>query len=114
LIVFNKQVGIEDDDLTNSVQHGLLGGVPRARALSNKQRVVAPRVQKLVLNALTKESTAAREAVMAQRPPLTNTISVTPTDSLLSEAERNASFEVEVAKVQPESSIITSFLPASG
>src|SRR5438046_2472906 len=28
LIEFNKQVGVEDDDLTNSVQRGLLGGIP--------------------------------------------------------------------------------------
>ncbi|MGA2412348.1 MAG: SRPBCC family protein [Candidatus Binataceae bacterium] len=109
LIAFNKQVGIEDDDLTNSVQHGLLGGIPdRGRFLTNSEHL-AIEFQKLVVNALTKEPAAARAAVHGQREPVMNTVSVTPADSLIPDAERNASFEVEIVKVERESSIISSF-----
>ena len=38
LIAFNKEVGAEDDVLTNSVQRGLLGGHARPRPVSDQQR----------------------------------------------------------------------------
>lgn len=63
LIAFNRQVGIEDDDLTNSVQRGLLGGIPDSgRFLTNSEHL-AIEFQKLVVNALTKEPAAARTPV---------------------------------------------------
>jgi len=109
LIAFNKQVGVEDDDLTNSVQYGLLGGLPeRGRFLTNSEHLVV-HFQTLVANALTKDSAAAKQAVEAQAAPVTSSISVTPTESLVPETERNAYFELEVAKVERESEIISSF-----
>ncbi len=52
LIAFNRQVGAEDDALTNSVQRGLLGGMPdRGRFLVNSERLVI-HFQKLVAAAL--------------------------------------------------------------
>lgn len=52
LIAFNRQVGAEDDALTDSVQRGLLGGIPeRGRFLANSERLVI-HFQKLVAAAL--------------------------------------------------------------
>src|SRR5438132_8660440 len=53
LIAFDAQVGAEDDVLTDSVQRGLLGGMPeRGRLLTNSEHLVI-HFQKLVLGALT-------------------------------------------------------------
>jgi phenylpropionate dioxygenase-like ring-hydroxylating dioxygenase large terminal subunit len=53
LIAFNKQVGAEDDRLTDAVQRGLLAGIPeRGRLLTDSERLVV-HFQKLVLGALT-------------------------------------------------------------
>jgi phenylpropionate dioxygenase-like ring-hydroxylating dioxygenase large terminal subunit len=49
---FNKEVGMEDDELTNSVQRGLLGGIPdRGRFLTNSEHL-AIHFQKLCVKAL--------------------------------------------------------------
>ena len=109
LIAFNKQVGLEDDDLTNSVQRGLLGGIPeRGRFLTNSEHLVV-HFQKLVVTTLAAISPAVKPASQARGEPMTRMISVTPTDSLVPEAERNASFEVEVARIERESDVISSF-----
>jgi choline monooxygenase len=53
LIAFNKEVGAEDDVLTNSVQRGLLGGLPeRGRFLTNSEHLVI-HFQKLIVKAVT-------------------------------------------------------------
>jgi phenylpropionate dioxygenase-like ring-hydroxylating dioxygenase large terminal subunit len=52
LIAFNKKVGAEDDLLTDSVQRGLLGGLPdRGRFLTNSEHLVI-HFQKLIVNAV--------------------------------------------------------------
>ncbi|MBM3649103.1 MAG: aromatic ring-hydroxylating dioxygenase subunit alpha [Alphaproteobacteria bacterium] len=52
LIAFNKQVAQEDDDLTDSVQRGLVGGLPdRGRFLTNSERLVID-FQRMVVRAL--------------------------------------------------------------
>jgi phenylpropionate dioxygenase-like ring-hydroxylating dioxygenase large terminal subunit len=52
LIAFNNQVGTEDDLLTESVQRGLLAGLPeRGRLLTNSEHLVI-QFQKLVANAI--------------------------------------------------------------
>ena len=52
MIAFNKQVALEDDDLTDSVQRGLLGGLPdRGRFLANSEQLVI-HFQKMVVRAL--------------------------------------------------------------
>ncbi len=52
LIAFNRQVGAEDDALTDSVQRGLLGGIPdRGRFLVDSERLVI-HFQRLVAAAL--------------------------------------------------------------
>lgn len=53
LIEFNAQVGLEDDVLTNSVQRGLIGGVPNiGRFLTNSEHLCI-HFQKLVVKALS-------------------------------------------------------------
>lgn len=52
LIAFNKQVAQEDDDLTDSVQHGLVGGLPdRGRFLTNSEQLVI-QFQRMIVRAL--------------------------------------------------------------
>jgi len=52
LIAFNKQVAQEDDDLTDSVQHGLAGGLPdRGQFLTKSEQLVIS-FQKMVVRAL--------------------------------------------------------------
>ncbi len=52
LIAFNKQVAKEDDILTDSVQRGLLGGLPdRGRFLTNSEHLVV-HFQKMIVNAV--------------------------------------------------------------
>ena len=110
LIAFNKQVGYEDDVLTNSVQKGLLGGMPdRGRFLTNSEHLCI-HFQRLVVRALSAElrgtgNTCRRPARFRFRlrsaqfqPP-----------SVVPESERNSYVELEVAKVEKESEIITSF-----
>ncbi len=110
LIAFNKQVGEEDDTLTNSVQRGLIGGLPdRGRFLTNSENLPV-HFQKLVVNALSKAPAAAKQAVEAQAAvPRASMISVNEADSLIPQSERNAYFPVEIAKVEQESDTIRSF-----
>jgi hypothetical protein len=99
LIAFNKQVGYEDDVLTNSVQKGLLGGIPdRGRFLTNSEHLCI-HFQKLIVQALS----------AAGSLPVSTAISVVPTASVTAESELNSYVELEVAKVERESEIITSF-----
>ena len=52
LIAFNKQVAQEDDDLTDSVQRGLMGGLPeRGRFLTKSEQLVI-QFQKMIVRAL--------------------------------------------------------------
>jgi hypothetical protein len=110
LIAFNRQVGEEDDTLTNSVQRGLIGGLPnQGRFLTNSEHLVV-NFQKLVVNALSKAPAAAKQAVEAQAAtPRTSLISVNEADSLIPQAERNSYFPVEVARIEPECDVISSF-----
>ena len=104
LIAFNKQVGHEDDVLTNSVQRGLLGGIPdRGRFLTNSEHLCI-HFQKLVVEALNGES-----PVPKAQAPTSTLISVDPAPSVIPRNDRNAYVELEVAKVEPESENITSF-----
>ena len=104
LIAFNKQVGHEDDVLTNSVQRGLLGGIPdRGRFLTNSEHLCI-HFQKLVVEALNGGPPAPKAQV-----PVSTLISVSPAPSVTPHNDRNAYVELEVAKVEPESENITSF-----
>ena len=76
LIAFSKQVGDEDDALTNSVQHALLGGIPeRGRFLINSEHLCI-HFQKLIVNALTRGSPALGEVSQVSAAPVSRTISV--------------------------------------
>ena len=56
LIAFNKQVALEDDELTDYVQRGLMGGLPeRGRFLANSEQLVI-HFQKMVVRALSGSS----------------------------------------------------------
>ncbi len=108
LIAFNKQVGYEDDFLTNSVQLGLLGGIPdRGRFLTNSEHLCI-HFQRLVVQALFDGATEVAAAPPSSLPTST-TISAAPTASAVSQRERNAYVELEVASVEKESEIISSY-----
>jgi len=108
LIEFNTQVGIEDDDLTNSVQRGLIGGIPeRGRTLTNSEHLVV-HFQRLVANALTR-STDAERSPAEKVIPIIASINVNPTESVLPEAEKNAHVQLAILKVEKESDVISSF-----
>jgi ferredoxin-NADP reductase/phenylpropionate dioxygenase-like ring-hydroxylating dioxygenase large terminal subunit len=109
LIAFNKQVGYEDDALTNSVQRGLLGGIPeRGRFLMNSESLCL-HFQKLVVTSLASSPIAVEEAAHAGASQATSTLAVTPSASAAPASERNVFAELEVAKVEKESETITSF-----
>jgi phenylpropionate dioxygenase-like ring-hydroxylating dioxygenase large terminal subunit len=81
LVAFNKQVGYEDDVLTNSVQRGLLGGIPdRGRFLTNSEHLCI-HFQRLAVLALT-ENAAPNQAVSQGQTLVSATISATPTPSI--------------------------------
>ena len=108
LIAFNKDVGAEDDVLTDSVQRGLLGGLPeRGRFLTNSEHLVI-HFQKLIVNAVTGEPTALMPSAAAV-PAISRTIPLLPDASVVPDSERNAYVELELFKVEPESEIISSF-----
>jgi ferredoxin-NADP reductase/phenylpropionate dioxygenase-like ring-hydroxylating dioxygenase large terminal subunit len=109
LIAFNKQVGYEDDVLTNSVQKGLLGGIPdRGRFLTNSEHLCI-HFQKLIVQAMSANSAGLDVLPAASSLPVSTTISVVPTASVTAASERNSYVELEVAKVERESEIISSF-----
>jgi ferredoxin-NADP reductase/phenylpropionate dioxygenase-like ring-hydroxylating dioxygenase large terminal subunit len=108
LIAFNQQVGYEDDVLTNSVQLGLLGGIPdRGRFLTNSEHLCI-HFQKLIVEAMYADSLAAKPASQPTSLPVSITISAAPTASTVAESERNSWVELEVTKVEPESDNISS------
>jgi len=87
LIAFSKQVGDEDDALTNSVQHGLLGGIPeRGRFLINSEHLCI-HFQKLIVNALTERLPAIERASQASPAVVPRTVSVTASESAAPENE---------------------------
>jgi ferredoxin-NADP reductase/phenylpropionate dioxygenase-like ring-hydroxylating dioxygenase large terminal subunit len=109
LIAFNKEVGAEDDVLTDSVQRGLLGGLPESgRLLTNSEHLVI-HFQKLVVNALADEPRMSMPTPVAAAAALSRTIPLLPDASAVPESERNAWFELEISKIEPESEIISSF-----
>lgn len=109
LIAFNKEVGAEDDVLTNSVQRGLLGGIPdRGRFLTNSEHLVI-HFQKLIVNAVTSDAATLAPAAAAAASAVSRTIPLLPDASMVPDSERNAYVELEIVKVEPESEIISSF-----
>ena len=109
LIAFNKQVGYEDDVLTDSVQKGLLGGLPdRGRFLTNSEHLCI-HFQKLIVGAMSENAAVLEQSPTARSLPVSTTISAAPTASVAAESERNAYVELEVAKVEKESDIVSSF-----
>lgn len=103
LIAFNKQVGLEDDLLTNSVQRGLIGGIPeRGRFLTNSEHLCI-HFQKLIVEALNGGPPEPKPAA-----PVSTTVSLT-SPSTVPHDERNSYVELEIAKVEPESENISSF-----
>ncbi len=87
LISFNRQVGLEDDELTDSVQIGLRSGLPeKARFLPNAEHL-AIHFQSLVVRAL------AADAEQASAPA----------------EDGNTYHPYEVIKVERESEVISSF-----
>lgn len=108
LIAFNRQVGTEDDDLTDSVQRGLRAGIPeRGRFLVGAEHLVG-HFQRLVAAAVTGTASDLK-AVAGARDPEVRSVAVEPTASAAPESERNAYVPLEVVRVEPESDLVTSF-----
>jgi ferredoxin-NADP reductase/phenylpropionate dioxygenase-like ring-hydroxylating dioxygenase large terminal subunit len=108
LIAFNKEVGAEDDVLTDSVQRGLLGGLPdRGRFLTNSEHLVV-HFQKLIVDAVSGGEASPRPAAAAA-PAVSRTVPLLPDASAVPEAERNAYLELEIDKIVKESEIVSSF-----
>jgi ferredoxin-NADP reductase/ferredoxin len=109
LIAFNVEVGKEDDDLTNSVQRGLISGIPdRGRFLTNSEHLVV-HFQKLIVNALTGGVSALRANAPIAKESNKTTVPAAPDASQPAADAPNAYVPLEVFKVVPESEIITSF-----
>jgi ferredoxin-NADP reductase/phenylpropionate dioxygenase-like ring-hydroxylating dioxygenase large terminal subunit len=107
LIEFNRQVGVEDDDLTDSVQRGLRAGIPeRGRFLTGAEHLVG-HFQKLVAAAVVGTPSELKAAASVRDPDIQR-ISVEPTGSAALESERNTYVELEVVKVESEGELITS------
>jgi Ring hydroxylating alpha subunit (catalytic domain) len=78
LIAFNKQVGHEDDVLTNSVQRGLLGGMPdRGRFLTNSEHLCI-HFQRLVVEGLSGNYGALERKEATGSVPMSTMISTDP------------------------------------
>src|SRR5271163_912474 len=106
LIAFNKEVGAEDDVLTDSVQRGLLGGLPdRGRFLTNSEHLVI-HFQKLIVGAVTGEAAALMPAAA---PAVSRTIPLLADASAVPDSARNAYVALEIAKIERESDIVSSF-----
>ena len=76
LIEFNRQVGEEDDALTDSVQRGLRAGIPEhGRFLTGAEHLVG-HFQRLVASALVGDVKAAAE----HDNGVARSVSVEPTD----------------------------------
>jgi carnitine monooxygenase subunit len=109
LIAFNKEVGAEDDALTDSVQRGLLGGLPdRGRFLTNSEHLVL-HFQKLLVDAVAGGEAAVMPGAATIAAPVSRTIPLLPDASAVPDSERNAYVELDIVKVEPESEIIRSF-----
>jgi ferredoxin-NADP reductase/phenylpropionate dioxygenase-like ring-hydroxylating dioxygenase large terminal subunit len=109
LIEFNRQVGAEDDDLTDSVQRGLRAGlVDKGRFLTGAEHLVG-HFQKLVVHMVGGNNAAV--AAVASIPPegISHAVPIEPTASTAPESERSSFTPLEVARVEPESDRITSF-----
>jgi ferredoxin-NADP reductase/phenylpropionate dioxygenase-like ring-hydroxylating dioxygenase large terminal subunit len=109
LIDFNRQVGIEDDDLTDSVQRGLRAGVvDQGRFLTGAEHLVG-HFQKLIVYMVNGNDAAA--AAIAAVPPdgISHAVPLEPTGSAGPESERIVYTTLEVVRVEPESDLITSF-----
>ena len=88
MIAFNEEVGHEDDELTNSVQLGLISGLPETGRFLTRAEHLAVDFMKLVAGAMTGEHDRLHDG---ESPG------------------RNVYVELEVAKVEPESEEITSY-----
>ena len=107
LIEFNRKVGEEDDDLTDSVQRGLLAGiVEKGRFLTGAEHLVG-HFQDLVVRMVA--GMAANAVSTAPSAGISHTVSVEPSASMSAESERNGYATLEVARVVKESDIVTSF-----
>lgn len=116
LIEFNRQVGLEDDQLTDSVQRGLRAGlIDQGRFLTGAEHLVG-HFQKLIVHMVHGDSTTA--AAIASIPPegISHAVPVEPTASAVPEDVRNSYVPLEVIRVEAESDIVTSFYlrPAGG
>jgi ferredoxin-NADP reductase/phenylpropionate dioxygenase-like ring-hydroxylating dioxygenase large terminal subunit/ferredoxin len=109
LIEFNRQVGAEDDDLTDSVQRGLRANVVKeGRYLTGAEHLVG-HFEKLVLQMLTGDSAALASVASVPSEAIVHAVSIEPTASASPEEDRSSYTELEVARIERESDIITSF-----
>src|SRR5262249_54878148 len=107
LIEFNRQVGAEDDALTDSVERRLRAGIPERGPLRTGAQPLVGHFQTLVATAVVGTPTDFKTAASVRDPEI-HAVSVEPTGSAPLESERNTYIELEVVKVEAEGELITS------
>ncbi len=109
LIEFNQQVGIEDDDLTDSVQRGLRAGiVDQGRFLTGAEHLVG-HFQKLIVSMVSGDASAAAAIASIPVEGISHAVPIEPTASAAPEGERSTYAPLKVVRIEKESDIITSF-----
>ena len=110
LIAFNRQVGKEDDDLTNSVQRGLLARHSRPRPVPDQQRASRRPLPEAGRQCRDRRRRrCGRRRGDRRADGIAHDLGCCPTRPAAPDSERNAYVALEVFKVEPESEIITSF-----
>ena len=109
LVEFNRQVGAEDDDLTNSVQRGLRADfVKEGLYLTSAEHLVG-HFQKLVLTMLKGDNAALAAVSSVPQGGIAHAVSLEPDASAAPEEDRSSYTELEIFRIERESDLITSF-----
>jgi hypothetical protein len=78
LTAFNKEVGAEDNTLTDAVQRGLLAGIPEQGRLLTASEHLVVHFQKLVFSALTGDRAALNPSIVRPTGPVSRMIPAKP------------------------------------
>ena len=116
MIEFNRQVGAEDDDLTDSMQRGLRADVvKKGRYLTRAEHLVG-HFHKLIVHMLKEDSVALANVASVPPESISHGVSIEPTASAVPEEGWSSYTELEVVRVERESDTTTSFYlrPANG
>jgi ferredoxin-NADP reductase/phenylpropionate dioxygenase-like ring-hydroxylating dioxygenase large terminal subunit len=109
MIEFNREVAAEDDRLTDSVQRGLRADIVKeGRYLIGAEHLVG-HFQRLIVHMLEGDEAALASVTAVPPGGIRQDVAVEPTASVASDETRNVYTTLEVARVERESELITSF-----